>query len=596
MLKCLIGISRHMKLQEQTEKEFKLFQALIDQSNDSIEVIDPVTGRFLSVNNKTCTDLGYSREELLSMRVFDIDPIVPEAEFPKIMKGLRETGSGLWNGIHKRKDGSTFPVEVSLRYVQLDRGYIVAVARDITERKKAEEKLKKHGEEVLALAEASNVILTTAIHASNIYETICDIVLRKFGLKMAWIGLVETGSYDVKPVGQAGFEEDYLRSIRITWDDSPTGMGPTGMAIKSKKPQIMNEIDTDPKYAPWREQAIKRGYRSSMAVPLISTDGIVIGVLNLYSGEPNFFTKERVELFQVFANQSATIIENRKIIEGLEDKIGERTSELEEAKLQAETANRAKSEFLANMSHELRTPLNAVIGFSEFILEGFAGPLTEKQRECLNDVAISGKHLLSLINDLLDLSKIEAGKMDLELNVFSVEDLINSCLALFKERAMKHNLKIVAEIKEGLGAIFADERKMKQIIVNLISNAVKFTPDGGSILVQARRTDLSSLIAHRRKDIGQELSEMYEPSMNLIEVSVTDTGIGISPENQTKLFQPFQQLDSTLSKRYAGTGLGLNLCKRLVELHGGKIWVESEVGKGSRFVFVIPLKQGVQGS
>lgn len=268
----------------------------------------------------------------------------------------------------------------------------------------------------------------------------------------------------------------------------------------------------------------------------------------------------------------------------LEARVQQRTKELEEKTIQAEAANRAKSDFLANMSHELRTPLNSIIGFSEILEDGMAGPIADNQKELLNDISTSGKRLLSLINDILDLSTVEAGKMQLELSEFNLEEIIDGSLVMFKEKAMKHTITIAAEVEAGIGAIVADERKLKQVLFNLLSNAFKFSPDGGSVSVAARQ-----MVSDVGLGIGRE-SKPQSPNRDrsYLQISVTDTGIGISPEDQNKLFQPFQQIDSALSRKYAGTGLGLNLCKRFVELHEGRIWVESVEGKGSKFTFAIP--------
>jgi signal transduction histidine kinase len=237
--------------------------------------------------------------------------------------------------------------------------------------------------------------------------------------------------------------------------------------------------------------------------------------------------------------------------------------EARHARNQAEEATQAKSEFLANMSHELRTPLNAVIGFSEVLHDRMFGDLNEKQAEYVRDIHDSGRHLLSLINDILDLSKIEAGRMELDVTTFDLPSAIDNAVTLVRERASRHGLALKCDVDPGLGEFRGDERKFKQIMLNLLSNAVKFTPDGGRITVSARAKN------------------------PLVEVAVGDTGIGIAPEDLPRVFEEFRQVGNASARKAEGTGLGLALSKRLVELHGGSIHVESALGGGSTFTFTL---------
>ena len=253
----------------------------------------------------------------------------------------------------------------------------------------------------------------------------------------------------------------------------------------------------------------------------------------------------------------------RESYAGLERKINDRTKELAQANSLLAAVSQHKSEFLSRMSHELRTPLNAIIGFSDVLLTGSYGTLNEKQRDYLQDVLTSGQHLLALINDILDLSKVEAGRMELELSTFSLPDALQGGVTIVRERAALHRITLSVTCDEGLETIRGDARKIRQVVFNLLANAVKFTPDGGRVEVTARALD------------GEA------------RVSVRDTGVGIAPEEQAHLFEEFRQTASARGQE--GTGLGLSLAKRFVDLHGGRIWVESALGKGSTFTFTLPM-------
>ena len=262
-------------------------------------------------------------------------------------------------------------------------------------------------------------------------------------------------------------------------------------------------------------------------------------------------------------------VPNRDELGALVENLNRMSDELGRLYREIEQASQHKSEFLANMSHELRTPLNAIIGFSEVLSERMFGEVNEKQADYLKDIHESGKHLLSLINDILDLSKIEAGRMELELSSFHLPTAVSNAVALIRERAQRHGIALGVEIDERLGDFQADERKVKQILLNLLSNAVKFTPDGG------------------RVDVSAKLDT------DKVEIAVKDTGVGISLEDQASMFEEFKQLGKDSSRKAEGTGLGLALTKRLVELHGGQIAVQSAVGQGSTFRVGLPLSRAL---
>ena len=259
--------------------------------------------------------------------------------------------------------------------------------------------------------------------------------------------------------------------------------------------------------------------------------------------------------------QQRLLQENKRLVESLQrsNKLLFETNE------ELRKATQAKSEFLAQMSHELRTPLNVVIGFSELMLDRVPGKINKEQRRCLNDILSSGKHLLSLINDILDLSKIESGKMALRLRDFSLTDVLEPLRSVMMSMITPRKQSLEVEVAEGLSPVRADKAKIRQVLLNLLSNSTRFTPDGGKLRIEAVRDD------------------------NWCQVRVIDTGIGIKKENQERIFEPFCQLDSPLTEEKSGTGLGLTIAKQIIEKHGGRIWVESGYGKGSRFTFTVPL-------
>ena len=375
-----LAIQRDITEAKQNEEKLRMFRRLIDQSNDAIFVNDPETGRILDVNEKATNSLGYKREELLNMRVTDLDVTLRDTFYWKEhVKEVKKRGHRILEGRLKRKDNSTFPVEANISFTAIGKiEYMIAVVRDITERKNAE-KIK-------------------------------------------------------------------LENLRL------------------------------------------------------------------------------------------------------------------------EAADKTKSEFLTTMSHELRTPLNAVIGFSELLKMNASGNLNEKQLKYMNNILYGGKHLLNLIDDVLDLSKLESGKIDIYIEKISLPVTIDETCVLLKEEAARKNVIIKKEFEPQIEFIEADKKRVMQIFFNLLSNAVKFSKEeGGTVIVTTKREG------------------------DAVRISISDTGIGIQEEDQKRLFKEFEQLDSGITRKFGGTGLGLAISKKLVELHGGKIWAESTYGEGTTISFTMPI-------
>jgi GAF domain-containing protein len=403
------------------------------------------------------------------------------------------------------------------------------------------------GQAVSSTLDVEKVLATIVSHAVQLSGCDCGVIYEydEFAQEFNFIA---SHRMEVEVV-------EALRSARVR-----LGEGATGRAAATRMPVQIADILEQRELTGTRARPLisRFGYRSLLSVPLLREQQI-LGGLTVWRRQTGEFKPEVVNLLQTFATQSALAIHNARLFREIEDK-----------SRQIEAANRHKSEFLANMSHELRTPLNAIIGFSEVLQERLFGELNDKQAEYTSDILTSGQHLLSLINEILDLSKVEAGRMELELAPFDLLLSIENARTFVRERAVKHGITLDVDVDDQLGEYVGDERKIKQILLNLLSNAVKFTPEGGRI----------SIIANK-KDKGAE-------------ISVSDTGIGIPPAELPTIFEEFRQVGGDYAHKKEGTGLGLTLAKKFVELHGGRIWVESEVGKGSTFSFTLPNRPMVQ--
>ena len=406
------------------------------------------------------------------------------------------------------------------------------------------EALREVGEAVSSSLDVDNVLATIAKHAVELSGTDGGSIMEY---------AEQDRSFTVRSVYRTESSVvEKLHTIRIDLDETLVGL-----AARQRRPLAVTDLDAtdlDPHLAVLHEA----GWRSVVAVPMLRDDRIV-GALVVRRKRTGDFSEETLDLLETFASQSAIALLNAQLYR-----------ELKEQSFELELASRHKSEFLASMSHELRTPLNAVLGFSEVLLERMFGDINERQEEYLRDIHGSGKHLLELLNEILDLSKVEAGRMELEYTSFDLRPVLEETASMLRERAGAHGIDLRVEMADDVAPIYSDELRLKQVLLNLVTNAVKFTGDGGSVVVRAARRATS------------------------VDITVTDTGIGVPDGDRERIFESFQQ-GGRGSSREEGTGLGLTLSRRIVELLGGRMWLESRVGVGSTFGFSIPAQDRSTG-
>jgi GAF domain-containing protein len=409
-------------------------------------------------------------------------------------------------------------------------------------------------EQQTATSEVLRVISSTPTDVQPVFDAVAKSAARLCDARDVGIVRLDDG---LRMVAGTGVFSEMLAPDYNAQHIPATRGSVTGRAITDRMTIHVHDLaeESEAEYPHGRALQKRYGHRTMLATPLLR-EGLAIGAISICRFEVRPFSESQIALLRTFADQAVIAIENVRLFK-----------ELEVANRELAVASQHKSEFLANMSHELRTPLNAIIGFSEVLSERMFGELNEKQEEYSKDIHASGQHLLSLINDILDLSKIEAGRMELELSDFHLPTALDSALTLVRERAGRRGIALQMNVDERLGQIQADERKLRQVVLNLLSNAIKFTPEGGRIEVFAAPKDA------------------------FVEVSVSDTGVGIAAEDQEKVFEEFRQV-GTAERKAEGTGLGLTLCRKFVELHGGRIWVKSQVGAGSTFAFTIPVRHG----
>jgi signal transduction histidine kinase len=407
-------------------------------------------------------------------------------------------------------------------------------------------------EHLKALGEVSRAVSST-LNLETVLTTIVTQAVQLSGTAGGVVYEYDEAKQEFYPRVTHQMGEELVEAVRGT----PIRLGEAaiGQAAVSRAPrQVPDTLDEHDYGAKHLQPILARlGYRSLLAVPLMREERIVGGLV-VWRREPGKFSVEVVNLLQTFATHSVLAIENARLFR-----------EIEEKGRELETASKHKSQFLANMSHELRTPLNAILGYTELILDNICGDVSEKVRDVLTRLEKSGRHLLALINDVLDLSKIEAGQLTLSLNNYSMQDVVQTVFMGVESLAAEKKLDLKAAVAPDLPPGHGDERRLSQVLLNLVGNAIKFT-ETGEVRVEVKVSD------------------------GAFRVAVSDTGPGIALSDQARIFEEFHQVDSSSTRKKGGTGLGLSIAKRIVEMHGGRIWVESSPGKGSTFWFTLPFR------
>lgn len=550
-------VARDITQRKMAETELQKFKLGIDQSTDAVFITDP-NGIISYVNPGFETIYGYTKEEAIGQNPRIIKSgILTKENYVQFWDTLLHKHSVTGEIVNKAKDGRLITIAGTNSPIVSESGEILgflAVHHDITAAKQAEENLRRRNEYLSATAEISQLV-TSTLDMPTLFSRTVNLVSQRFGFYHAGIFVTEETGF--RAVLQAATGEAGAEMLRQKHGLAVGSKSVVGEVTESGRAMIVNDTVASSihKFNPLLPET-----RAEAALPL-RVGSRTIGALDIQSTKAEAFTENDIAVLQILADQVAIAIDNA------------RSYELSmEAVKEMREADKLKSQFLANMSHELRTPLNSIIGFSRVILKGIDGPVTDLQQQDLLAIHNSGQHLLGLINDILDLSRIEAGKMELTFDEVNLGDLITSVLSTVTGLIKDKPITLHRNLPADLPTVRADAMRVRQVLLNLLSNAAKFT-DEGTITVEASVKETTA-------------------SHPEITVRVIDSGPGISPEDQTKLFQPFSQVDASPTRKSGGSGLGLSISNHLIQMHGGRIGLQSEVGKGSSFYFTLPAFRG----
>lgn len=578
-LVALLRVRREYLLRQAVEAERTTLTNIIEATPD-ILTISGLDGRISYLNPAGCARLGLSAlKPGESYQTSSIKPAwsIAKLEAEIIPQALKH-GSWTGDGAFLTPTGQEIPVSQVVIAHRSPQGVTIStIARDITEARQSEQILAEAGKFELTHGKVLD-IFNASFDRKEILQGTLDALAENHPFPVSAVYLYDEWTGSLHREAARGVPENLARMFTV-------GQGLVGQAAQENKSILVDELDPDNTLV-IETGAFSLKPKAVLVMPIIYQErrqGVLVLASTRTLTERERFFVDRL------AGQLAVALHNLKLFDEmklLSDQLRIRGEEINSKNRQLEEADRLKSEFLANMSHELRTPLNSIIGFSEVLLDGLRGELAPEQKQYVEQVLDSGRHLLSLINDILDLSKVEAGRMDLDLDPLEIATVLCDSLSIVLEKADAQRVGLHCEPALDLGVLHADGRKIKQILFNLLSNAVKFTPEGGTVRLKAER--VSRKQAERPLPQGMRTPLPDMEAEGFLEIVVTDTGIGIPAEGLPRLFQPFSQLESSISRTHEGTGLGLAMVRKLAELHGGAVGIQSQEGVGSSFFVWLP--------